>query len=217
MPNGNGKILKYVFDIDGTICTQDGTDYKSAKPKQDVISALNKLYEGGNKIVLFTARGTETGIDWFDFTKEQLASWGVKYHELRFGKPAADVYIDDKGCHVNDFINVDTKVSSLTTVDKCWGKEYLLDVTEKYAMKRLAIDAGKNISLQFHKNKRETWHIVSGTGIARVDGKEFQVIPGTTVSIPVNVIHQVKAITDLIIIESSTTELDDIVRIKEEF
>ena len=36
------------------------------------------------------------GIDWSEMTKKQLDSWGLKYHELHFGKPAADFYIDDK-------------------------------------------------------------------------------------------------------------------------
>lgn len=216
MPNGNGKILKYVFDIDGTICTQDGTDYKSAEPKREVIRQINKLYDAGHKIVLFTARGTETGIDWFDLTREQLISWGVKYHELRFGKPAADIQIDDKACYVGDFF-CEENVNSMTVVDKCWGKEYLLVVTANYAMKRLELDAGKNISLQYHNKKCETWHIVFGEGVAKLGDREFRVRPGDTINIPAGTIHQIKALTMLTIIESSTTELDDIVRIRKDF
>jgi mannose-6-phosphate isomerase-like protein (cupin superfamily) len=106
---------------------------------------------------------------------------------------------------------------SLTVVNKCWGKEYLLDVTKNYAMKKLFVEAGKNLSLQYHVHKSETWHIVDGSGIARVDGKEFRVNIGDTIRIPAGTIHQVKAITNLVIIESSTTELDDIVRIKRSF
>jgi len=106
---------------------------------------------------------------------------------------------------------------SLTVINKRWGKEYLLDITKNYAMKRLHIDAGLNISLQYHVKKHETWHVVEGVGIAKVDGKEFRINIGDTIRIPAGTIHQVKAITDLVIIESSTIELDDIVRIKEEF
>lgn len=84
-------------------------------------------------------------------------------------------------------------------------------------MKRLHINAGKNISLQYHIKKHETWHVVDGRGVAKINGEEFNVSIGDTIKIPAGVIHQVKAITDLIIIESSTTELDDIVRIKKEF
>ena len=51
---------------------------------------------GGNKIILFTARGTTTGVDWEDLTRKQLETWNVSYDDLLFGKPEADVYIDDK-------------------------------------------------------------------------------------------------------------------------
>lgn len=215
MQNSNTKPLKYIFDIDGTICSQED-NYADAKPYTDMIQLANSLYDAGHRIVYYTARGTETSVDWYDITKQQLSDWGVKYHELRFGKPAADIYIDDKGCNVNDILSCNS-VDMLTIVNKRWGKEYLLDVTKNYAMKRLQIDAGKNISLQYHVKKHETWHIVNGCGVAKVDGKEFRVNVGDTVRIPAGTMHQVMAITNLIIIESSTTELDDIVRIKEEF
>jgi hypothetical protein len=50
----------------------------------------------GHYIILFTARGTKTGLDWRETTENQLKRWGVKHHELKFGKPAADYYIDDR-------------------------------------------------------------------------------------------------------------------------
>ena len=88
---------KFVFDIDGVIAEyRENLDYAAAKPNQKMVSAINHLYDGGNYIVLFTARGTKTGIDWEDVTKKQMEDWGVKYHELKFGKPDADFYIDDK-------------------------------------------------------------------------------------------------------------------------
>ena len=58
-----------IFDIDGTVCTHE-KDYSQAKPIQEVIEKLNKKFDEGYQIVLFTARGTETGIDWSDITKE---------------------------------------------------------------------------------------------------------------------------------------------------
>ena len=215
MQNGNGK-RKYVIDIDGTLCTQDGTDYGNASPKYDVIEKINRLYDEGNHIVLFTARGYETHVDWSELTLMQLQIWGIKYHDLIFGKPSADIYVDDKACHINDFM-MQEQIDYITVIDKSWGKEYLLDITPTYAMKRLCIDAGKNISLQYHKKKRETWHIIKGSGIAKIEDKVFEVFAGNTISIPVGTVHQIKAITDLVIIESSTIELDDIVRIREGF
>ncbi len=87
----------YVFDIDGTICTNTYGEYERAKPFLRKIEEVNFLYENGNYIKYFTARGSSTGKDWFDLTKKQLESWGAKYHELILGKPEADFYIDDKG------------------------------------------------------------------------------------------------------------------------
>lgn len=88
---------RFVFDIDGVI-TASGKDldYNHAEPNTKMISIVNKLHEAGNEIVLFTARGYKTGIDWQEVTKRQMDSWGVRYDELKFGKPHADFYIDDK-------------------------------------------------------------------------------------------------------------------------
>ena len=84
-------------DIDETICrTPQGVDYSEAAPIFSRIAKVNKLYEEGNTVVYWTARGTETGIDWSDVTLKQFESWGVKYTSLKFGKPAYDLFIDDK-------------------------------------------------------------------------------------------------------------------------
>ena len=89
----------YCFDIDGTICSFTDGNYESAIPYSNRIKQLNKLFFAGHTIKLFTARGTTTKIDWREFTIKQLKDWGVKYHELIFGKPHADIFIDDKSVH----------------------------------------------------------------------------------------------------------------------
>jgi CMP-N,N'-diacetyllegionaminic acid synthase len=65
---------------------------------------LNKLYEEGNKVVIWTARGALTGINWMPFTQAQLNSWGAKYHELK-QKPYFDVLVDDKALSDKDYFN----------------------------------------------------------------------------------------------------------------
>lgn len=87
----------YCFDIDGTLCTNTHGRYEEAEPMAERIAVVNALYEKGHTIKLFTARGTVTGIDWRQLTELQLAQWKVKYHELLFGKPEADIFIDDRG------------------------------------------------------------------------------------------------------------------------
>ena len=87
--------MRYVIDIDGTICIEEGPVEKRI-PIPERISYINKLYDEGHYIVYWTARGSGSGIDWYDITKDQLKAWGVKYHELRLGKPIYDLFIDDK-------------------------------------------------------------------------------------------------------------------------
>jgi len=95
--------LIYCFDIDGVLCDDLLGDYQNSKPRKDIISKINRLYEEGNIIKIFTGRGSKTGIDWREFTKKQLESWGVKYHQLIFGKPVADIFIDDKAVNIRDW------------------------------------------------------------------------------------------------------------------
>ena len=87
--------MRYCFDIDGTICTTN-CHYKDAKPYQQVIDWINKKYDEGHEITLFTSRGSLSGEEWFDFTLKQVESWGIKYHSLKLGKPAYDLFVDDK-------------------------------------------------------------------------------------------------------------------------
>lgn len=101
----------YVFDIDGTICTLTDGDYEKAEPLLDRIAINNKLYDEGKTIIYHTARGmgrfkndgTRAWPQFFTFTHKQLLSWGVKFHGLKLGKPAGDVYIDDKGMKDGNF------------------------------------------------------------------------------------------------------------------
>lgn len=98
-------MARYVFDLDGTICTQqESGKYDLALPIVHMIEIVNHLYDEGNNITIFTARGMNTyngDVEaiinaYWNMTTEWLQRNGVKYHQLRFGKPAADYYVDDK-------------------------------------------------------------------------------------------------------------------------
>jgi len=93
----------YVIDIDGTICTNTYGDYKKGKPFHNRISYVNYLYDSGNTIKLFTARGSGTGINWEETTRKQLKDWNVRFHELILGKPEGDIFIDDKAMNSEDY------------------------------------------------------------------------------------------------------------------
>lgn len=205
-----------VIDIDGTICTQNGTNYNTAHPKQSVIDKINKKYDEGYTIILHTARGTKTDIDWSETTKKQLSDWGIKYHQLLFKKPAGDLYIDDKAVNVNDW---EQTVGAKCVLDKPWGKEYLLELNDNYAFKRLEINPGKCISKQYHEKKHETWHVVAGAGLAKINGIPQWITPGDTIILLPKMVHQVKADGPykLVIIEASTPEIWDVVRLQRSF
>ena len=96
-------MILYV-DIDETICmSPDDRDYAKAKPIKKNIDKINKLYDEGNTITYWTARGTGSGIDWRDVTEKQFDKWGVKYHDLKFGKPIYDLFVDDKNINSETF------------------------------------------------------------------------------------------------------------------
>lgn len=95
----------YCFDLDGTLCSNTDGDYAAAEPLEERIRVVQRLYQEGHEIVIHTARGFKTGIDWTDLTKKQLLDWAVPHHLLVMGKPFADIYIDDKGQSDLDFFS----------------------------------------------------------------------------------------------------------------
>lgn len=98
-------MIIYV-DVDETICnTPVCRNYDLASPIISRIQKINQLYDDGNTIVYWTARGTMTGIDWREVTEKQFKEWGVKYHDLKFGKPNYDLFIDDKNINSERFFN----------------------------------------------------------------------------------------------------------------
>ena len=101
MSNDATKV--YCFDLDLTLCDTNGTNYESSVPYLPRINLVNFLYREGNTIKIYTARGSKSGQDFSALTRSQLSDWGVLYHELYFGKPYADLYVDDKAVNSQDF------------------------------------------------------------------------------------------------------------------
>ena len=89
--------MNIYVDVDETICkTPISRIYTDSIPIESNIKKINMFYENGHIIIYWTARGTSTGLDWSELTKNQLDNWGCKYHKLRMGKPAYDLLICDK-------------------------------------------------------------------------------------------------------------------------
>ena len=99
----------YIVDIDDTICRtpkiNNRPQYDQSEPIQYRIDMINDLYDAGNTIIYWTARGSSSGIDHTELTQKQLASWGVKCHDIRLGKPSYDIWIDDKAFNDEAFFD----------------------------------------------------------------------------------------------------------------
>jgi len=119
----------------------------------------------------------------------------------------------------------DAKTSSgrvdIKTVPKPWGYETIWAHTDRYVGKVLHIKAGHALSVQYHDRKDETVHLLTGELVYRVQmgdaledmrlkaGESFRITPGT--------IHQMEAVTDCDVLEVSTPELDDVVRLSDRY
>ena len=108
-------------------------------------------------------------------------------------------------------------------VNKPWGYERIWAHSDRYVGKLLHINAGHELSVQYHNRKDETVHLLSGNLIYRVklggggdlrdvalkQGESFRITPGT--------VHQMVAVTDCDVLEASTAEVDDIVRLSDKY
>jgi mannose-6-phosphate isomerase-like protein (cupin superfamily) len=110
---------------------------------------------------------------------------------------------------------------SATKVVKPWGFELRFVRTDRYAGKALFIKAGSQLSLQYHEKKDEAFFVQSGTlELVLGRGKEQTVIrmnPGDSRHIPPGTVHRFRAVTDTLLFEVSTPELEDVVRIEDDY
>jgi mannose-6-phosphate isomerase-like protein (cupin superfamily) len=110
----------------------------------------------------------------------------------------------------------------VSNVPKPWGHETIWAHSDRYVGKILHINAGQELSVQYHKKKDETVYLLSGQLSYRVQsdsgvlqdvqlklGESFRITPGT--------IHQMVALTDCDVLEVSTSELDDVVRLSDKY
>lgn len=88
------------FDIDGVIWDLSFINDRIIRPNIDTIKIINKLYDEGNHIILYTARQLIPKEE----TIKDLKKVGVKYNELHYGKPKAHLYVDDLAVNVIDYI-----------------------------------------------------------------------------------------------------------------
>ena len=107
-------------------------------------------------------------------------------------------------------------------IEKLWGKEEVIEINDKYIMKKLTMLKGHRCSLQLHNHKKETIYVLSGqlriisgpdqdnlTGKIYTEGESITISPG--------VVHRMEGVEDSIYLEASTPEMDDVVRLVDDY
>jgi len=118
---------------------------------------------------------------------------------------------------------LDRFAAELERVEKPWGYELIWSKTASYAGKILFVKAGESLSLQFHKVKDEAWYVLSGRAELELGGPGERVLNteviagGAAFHFPPGTVHRLTAVEDTTIIEVSTPELDDVVRLEDRY
>ena len=107
-------------------------------------------------------------------------------------------------------------------IEKPWGKEEVIEINDKYMMKKLTMLKGHRCRLQLHNHKKETIYVLSGqlkiisgpdqdnlTGKIYTEGESITISPG--------VVHRMEGVEDSIYLEASTPEMDDVVRLVDDY
>ena len=172
----------FVFDIDGTICTNTYGEYEKAEPFRERIQLINNLYNQDKRIIMFTARGSTTKKNWRELTEKQLKKWGLKYHELILGKPEGDIFIDDKAIFSEDWFiqnldlqkdcelekhreNISKIINSFKSVESC-----IREIKSNKVLCKSISDAAESIKDTF-KNGRKV--IFAGNGGSFADAQHI--------------------------------------------
>jgi mannose-6-phosphate isomerase len=108
-------------------------------------------------------------------------------------------------------------------VEKPWGYELIWAKTEDYAGKVLFVRAGQALSLQFHREKDESWYVLEGRAELQL-GEAGQAVltrevvgPGAAFRFRPGTVHRIRAVEDTTILEVSTPQVDDVVRLEDEY
>lgn len=110
----------------------------------------------------------------------------------------------------------------MQVIEKPWGKEEVIEINDRYMMKKLTMWKGHRCSIQYHNIKCETIYVLSGhlriyTGPS-VEGLTSRVFTaGETITLTPGVVHRMEAVEDSVYLEASTPEMDDVVRLVDDY
>jgi len=107
-------------------------------------------------------------------------------------------------------------------IEKPWGSEELVEINDKYMVKKLTMWSGHRCSLQYHEQKMETIYVLAGIlkivqGSSQDALEEKLYYPGDSVTIKPGLIHRMEGVEDAIYLEASTPEIDDVVRLADDY
>jgi mannose-6-phosphate isomerase-like protein (cupin superfamily) len=107
-------------------------------------------------------------------------------------------------------------------VEKPWGWELVWAETDAYVGKLLFVRAGEALSLQYHVVKDESWLVHEGRARLELGGvgeelEPVEIVPGDSFHFPPGTVHRVTALEDLLVLEVSTPQLDDVVRLEDRY
>jgi mannose-6-phosphate isomerase len=102
-------------------------------------------------------------------------------------------------------------------IEKPWGYEIWWAETARYAGKILFVKQGESLSLQYHNQKAESMYCLEGKARLTLNDDEVLLTPGVAADIPVGVRHRLVALEDTQVVEVSTPELDDVVRLEDRY
>ena len=108
-------------------------------------------------------------------------------------------------------------IGSAMKHEKPWGHEEWLHVNERYVVKRLFMKKGERCSLQFHRQKHESIYVLSGKLLITIGEDSIVATGGDFFVITPNTIHRMEGLEDSFYLEASTPELDDVVRVSDDY
>jgi mannose-6-phosphate isomerase-like protein (cupin superfamily) len=110
----------------------------------------------------------------------------------------------------------------MQVIEKPWGREEVIEINDKYMVKKLTMFAGHRCSLQFHNIKKETIYVLSGVlkiiqGPSQDELEENIYRAGDTTTIAPGFIHRMEGVEECVYLEASTPEMDDVVRLADDY
>ncbi|MBI4371804.1 MAG: cupin domain-containing protein [Elusimicrobia bacterium] len=106
----------------------------------------------------------------------------------------------------------------MAVVAKPWGRELIFARAPRYAGKLLVIEKGRRLSLQLHRRKHETIYVLRGRLAIRLGTRRVVAGPGRAFAIPPGTVHRFEAPRGRVtLVEVSTPELDDVVRLQDDY